>query len=220
MSRRIYLMPGMGASPAIFKGLRFPDEYRPVYMEWLMPEADEELAAYTLRLIRRYAIEENALLLGMSFGGVIIHEIAKQIGAGKLIFVSTVKTHEEFPPWYAWGRRLRIWRWLPYKLITNPARTARLFPKGKIRKRLMLWEQYMAIRDKQYFTWAMQSILNWQSPMPRWPYLHIHGSRDHIFPMRYLKGEIFPIPGAGHLAVMTHPKKVSKLIAAHLTENA
>ncbi|NPA46930.1 MAG: alpha/beta hydrolase [Chlorobi bacterium] len=213
---KLYLMPGMGAKSTIFKGLRFPPHVETVRMEWLMPQKNESLEAYTARLISTYDIRPGSVLLGMSFGGVIIHEISKQIPVEKLIFISTVKSNACFPPWYKWGRLLRIWNWLPYGLITQPARTAKAVPPGKLRKRLMLYETYMSIRSRTYFRWAMKSILTWRSDLPQTPWIHIHGDKDRIFPFRYLKGEIFPVNGAGHLAVMTHPKKISRILKAHL----
>ena len=216
----LYLMPGMGARSSIFKGLRFPSGIRPVYMEWLMPEGDEDLDHYTERLIRHYAIRPGSILLGMSFGGIMVHEIAKRLEVEKLIFVSTVKTHEAFPHHFHWGRKLRIWNLLPYGLITHPMRTAAWVPVGRIKKRLALYDQYMSIRDSAYFRWAMKRILTWQSPLPPVPYLHIHGDRDRIFPLRHLKGEVYPIAGGTHLAVMTHPKKINRILAPYLSEEA
>jgi len=217
MRSTIYLMPGMGARSSIFKGLRFPENFRIVPMEWLMPEGDEDLRHYTQRLIHTYRIEPQSILLGMSFGGVIIHEIAKQMPVDRLIFISTVKTHREFPPWFALGRWLHIWNFLPYPLITHPIVTARFVPPGKLRKRLYLYEEYMAVKDTRYFRWAMKSIMTWRSDMPSLPYIHIHGDKDHVFPLRYLKGEIYPVSGADHLAVMTHPHKINQILKAYLT---
>ncbi len=217
--KRIYLMPGMGAGSRIYRHIRWPAGYEIFPMEWLMPQSPREpLGAYTERLIRHYAVAPGSILAGMSFGGVIINEMSRQLPAAGLIFISTVKTHRAFPPRFALARNTGLWRLFPYGLITRPERLAPWMPTRALRKRLQLYADYMSMRDAAYFRWAMRSILHWRGDVPAVAYVHIHGTADRIFPYGRLTGELKPVEGAGHLALMTHPRRVSALIADFLKD--
>jgi len=215
MRRTVYIIPGLGAKTDIYRHVRFPADYRIVPVEWLMPEPEETLSAYAGRLIETYAIEPDGILTGMSFGGIMINEIARQVPPAKLIFISTVKTHRAFPPWYAWGRKLKIYQWLPYDFIVEPLKTARYMPVKKLKKRLQLYEKYLSIRDTAYFQWAIERILYWKGEIPPYPYLHVHGSADRVFPVKYLKGNFITVPG-DHLVMLTRPKLISRHVQAFL----
>ncbi|NPA42867.1 MAG: alpha/beta hydrolase [Chlorobi bacterium] len=216
MNRKIYILPGLGASTDIYRALRFPAGYEIVPVEWIMPRPDESLSAYAKRLVERYRIRPGQVLMGMSFGGMMINEISRLAEPRKMVFISTVKTSEAFPPWFKWGRAVRIWNRLPYGLIVHPLRTARFMPVKVVRKRLLLYERYLSIRDPEYFKWAIRQILFWNRDMPPFPYLHVHGTRDRVFPMKYLKGDVVPVEGAAHLALMTHPHRIGPVVRRFL----
>ena len=61
-----------------------------------MPEEDESLAHYASRLASTITAP-NPILLGVSFGGIIMQEVAKQINYKKVVIISSVKTQYELP---------------------------------------------------------------------------------------------------------------------------
>jgi pimeloyl-ACP methyl ester carboxylesterase len=215
-SGKIYLMPGMGAKSIIFKNLRFPPGITPVFMEWINPMQDENLSAYAKRLTEIYRIEPHSILLGVSMGGLIVREISGTLPVNRLIYLSTVKTHKELPLRYTVGRMLHIWNFLPYSLISRPEKLKPFMPFKRLKKRIALYEKYMAIHDKGYFHWAIENFLLWHRDLPDIPYLHIHGTKGRIFPYRRLKGNVIPIENAGHLAVMTHPFQINRILNENL----
>ena len=76
----VYMMPGMAANPLIFERINLPKNYRINYLEWLMPIGDEKLNNYVRRLSKSVK-GKNIVLIGVSFGGIIVQEIAKIIDA-------------------------------------------------------------------------------------------------------------------------------------------
>ncbi len=215
---KVYLMPGMGAKSIIFKGLKWRPGIVPVPMEWIMPKKNETLSQYTGRLIERYRVEEGSVLLGMSFGGLIVREMAQAVPVRKLILISTIKFSDEMPVHYRLVRALRPGLWLPLFPVLNPAKTARVMPVKTFRKRLLLYEKYMAIRNPGYFRWAIERFLGWQSPPLKTPFIHLHGTADRILPVKYLKEPVRKFEGLSHLMVMTHPHKLNGVINAFLEE--
>ena len=70
----VYFVPGLAAGGEIFKNIRFPKETHEVFiLEWLLPTSSEEsLSAYAKRMAAR-VVKKNAVLVGVSFGGVMAH---------------------------------------------------------------------------------------------------------------------------------------------------
>ena len=74
----VYLMPGMAANPLIFEGLDLPENFVIHYLEWLLPKEKESLNSYCKRLSADIK-GSNIILIGVSFGGIIVQEISKII---------------------------------------------------------------------------------------------------------------------------------------------
>ena len=78
-------MPGMAASPKIFEYLKFPKNFQIHLLSWIPPIKEEPLSHYAKRMCKR-VVHKNSILLGVSFGGILVQEMAK--------YVSVKKTHE------------------------------------------------------------------------------------------------------------------------------
>ena len=66
-------MPGMAASPRIFEYLNLPEEYQVIKLSWMTPKNKEPLAAYAKRMAERIE-HKNPVLLGVSFGGILVQQ--------------------------------------------------------------------------------------------------------------------------------------------------
>ena len=87
---QVYLMPGMAANPSIFEHIKLPEnKFKIHWLEWIMPVKDEPLSNYALRMTQQIK-EEDVVLLGVSFGGILVQEMSKHIKVKKLIVVSSV----------------------------------------------------------------------------------------------------------------------------------
>ena len=73
-------MPGLGASSKIFERILLPkDKFELHFLEWKIPTSlDETIEGYALR-ISDDITHKNPVLLGVSFGGILVQEIAKII---------------------------------------------------------------------------------------------------------------------------------------------
>ena len=92
----IYFMPGMAANPKIFEFIKLPSNFKVHYLEWQMPYKNELMSEYALR-ISRLIKGNNIVLIGVSFGGIIVQEISKIIKSKKVIIISSVKSNKELP---------------------------------------------------------------------------------------------------------------------------
>ncbi|MEN8444017.1 MAG: alpha/beta hydrolase [Cyanobacteria bacterium J06555_13] len=93
--RKIYFVSGLGADERIFQWLRY-DGFQPVHIQWRAPERGEPIEGYAKRLSEQIE-EDNPVIVGLSFGGMIAIEIAKQMNTQKIVLLSSVKETSEIP---------------------------------------------------------------------------------------------------------------------------
>ena len=81
----IYLMPGLAANPLIFEYIKLPEEkYKIHWLEWQIPEKTETLQDYAKRMCK-FIEHDNIVLLGVSFGGILVQEMSKYIKLKRLL---------------------------------------------------------------------------------------------------------------------------------------
>ena len=111
-------------------------------------------------------------------------------------------------------------------IILQRTRFYKLFPSGRISKmngfptyglsrplkrKLELYNKYLAVRDKIYLDWAIYNVLHWKTNKLLDNIIHIHGSKDEVFPIKYIKNSII-IEGGTHAMIITKAKKISLTI--------
>ena len=93
----VYFMPGMAASSSIFERIKLPEEqFEMHFLEWVLPENKETLLDYAKRMAQNIK-HENVVLIGVSFGGILVQEMAQFVSARKVIIISSVKSNKELP---------------------------------------------------------------------------------------------------------------------------
>lgn len=212
----VYFVPGLGASTLIFENLRLPeDQYEIHYLDWLVPEsADEPIQHYAQRMCKRLQ-HELPVLVGVSFGGVMVQEMSKLITARKTIIISSVKTSKEIPKRLKLARVTRVYKLFPTKSISNFEVFSKYSFGNFAKKRLKLYKRYMSMRDAVYLPWAIHNILHWKQEQPLDDVIHIHGSKDGVFPIKHIKNCII-IQGGTHVMILNKAKKISQLLIEHI----
>ncbi len=194
-------MPGMAANPSIFQNLRFAEELFETHsLEWFVPEKGMSLEAYARAMNKRIK-HENPVLLGVSFGGFLVQEMAKYIPTRKVIIVSSVKHKDELPRRMLFAKYTKVHKLLPTGLVNNVELLAKYAFGETVNKRLELYEQYLSIRDKYYIDWAIDQIVNWEQTEPLPGLVHIHGDKDAVFPSHYITDYI-PVKDGTHTMII------------------
>lgn len=183
----LYYMPGMCAGPHIFENISLPAEkYETHWLEWKKPQKNESVTAYAKRLCTAVK-HSDVVLVGVSFGGIIVQEMQKFITVRRLILISTVKTKYELPRFMRFGRRTKLYRLLPTGMARHFDKLGTLPLSKTTQKRFRLYKRYITIVDKAYLDWSVNQILNWQQEEPVPGSIHIHGDADGIFPIKNIK---------------------------------
>lgn len=212
----LYYLCGLGTDerlwqPLITQGLPgkvlkypapLPDDTLPVYAGRWSAHLAEEMAG-----------DQDAVLVGMSFGGLMAGELARLLNPKGLVLISTLKRADELPPYfrrmrvltdYVTGMQLRDWHFNLARLYYG------ILPDSAANDLIV---KMIGDSDPTVHRFIIRSVLHWA---PSWqPFvnlLHVHGALDRVFPPKYLKEPVSYIPGGTHIVVLEEPA----LIAAHI----
>ena len=196
-------MPGMAASSAIFERINLPNEiFETHLLEWFLPNINETLKHYAQRMAVNIT-EENAVLIGVSFGGILVQEMKQFLNVRKVIVISSIKSNTELPKRMKIAKTTKAYKLIPTKLFENMESLVKYtFGSSIIKKRLKLYEKFLSIRDKVYLDWSIEQIINWERVEIDPSIIHIHGDADEVFPIKYIKNCI-PVAGGTHIMIIT-----------------
>ena len=201
-------MPGMGANPRIFEFISLSDRFDVNLLSWIPPKKNETLDQYALRMCERIN-HKNPILIGVSFGGVLVQEMAKYIDCKKVIIISSVKSNEELPKHMKLAQLTNAHRLLPTQWIKN-IETFALFVLGKgIQRRFEHYTRYLSERDPEYLNWAIDRLVNWNRMETLKDIVQIHGDRDSVFPIKNIHQPFKKIEG-DHAIILTRSEWFNK----------
>ncbi len=199
----VYFMPGMAASSTIFERIHLPEDQFEIHLlEWTLPLEGESLTQYAERMAKEIK-EKNPVLIGVSFGGVLVQEMARFVNPRKVIIISSVKSNAEFPRRMKVAKSIKAYKFFPTGLMQNVETFAKFsFGNDKMNKKLKLYEKFLSMRDKKYLDWALEQIILWDRAEPDGQVVHIHGDEDEVFPPKYIKDYI-SVKGGTHIMIIT-----------------
>lgn len=210
----VYFMPGLAASPKIFENIKLPeDRFEMFFLEWILPKSHEPLKDYAKRIAKNIK-HENPVLIGVSFGGILVQEIAHIIKARKVIIISSVRCNLEFPRRMRFAKMTKAYRVFPTTLMEKVDWLAKIsLGNNMITRKLNLYEKYLSVRDKKYLDWAFETVINWDRTEPDENVIHIHGDADEVFPSKYVKNYI-PVKGGTHIMIINKYKWLNENLPA------
>ena len=105
----------MGADKRMFQNFSF-EGFNVVHIYWILPLENETIQNYAFR-ISENIINENAILLGLSFGGMLAVEISKIKKFKKIFLISSAKTKSEIPFYFRFLGKLNLLKIIPVSFL-------------------------------------------------------------------------------------------------------
>jgi len=196
----IYMMPGMAANTSIFDFIKLGNSFEIHRLAWFPPKEDETLTAYAQRMCEKVT-HPNPVLVGVSFGGILVQEMSKIISCRKVIIISSVRSRKEFPIHMRITRKTKAYRFFPTQWVDNLEDFVAFVFGPAARKRMDLNKKYLSVRDPKYLKWSLEAFFNWEHKEPLPNVVHIHGTYDLVFPIFYLKDYI-AVPKGTHVMIV------------------
>ncbi len=208
----IYFMPGLAAGPKIFEYIRLPkDQYELHFLEWLLPETPNETLENYCKRLSKNITHKDPVLIGVSFGGMIVQELGKIISTQKIVVISSIKNNNEKPRYFVFMQKTKLYKLFPSGRISKMNGFPTFGLSKSLKRKLHLYNKYLGVRDKKYLDWAVYHVLHWRTKKNFKNLIHIHGSDDEIFPIKYIKNSII-IEGGTHAMIITKAKKISNTL--------
>ena len=209
----VYFMPGLAASSLIFERIALPQELFDVHLlDWELPIGDELLTSYAKRMAEKITAP-NPVLIGVSFGGILVQEIAAFLSPQKVIIISSVKSNLEFPRRMKIAKTTKAYKLIPTSIFSNIEKLS-TFSFGKsITQRLKLYERYLSVRDVYYLDWAIKNVILWEPTRVNPNVIHIHGDADAVFPIENIK-KCIVVKGGTHVMILSKYKWLNENLPA------
>lgn len=200
----VYFMPGLAANSAIFERIKLPeDQFEMIFLEWEIPSDKETLTEYAKRIAAKVT-HQNPVLIGVSFGGILVQEMAAFLPVRKLIIISSVKCNQEFPVHFKIAKTTKAYKLIPTSLLLNIENLAK-FSFGDINTKIKLYEKFLSVRDIRYLDWAIEQVILWERTIIDKDVIHIQGDADEVFPVKNIQNYI-PVRGGTHIMILTKYK--------------
>jgi hypothetical protein len=206
----IYCISGFGADERVFSKLNFSGN-NISFIQWETPLKKESIEEYAKRITGKISAE-NPVLIGLSFGGIMAIEISKIIKTNKVILISSVKTFHEMPVWMRISGKFNLDKIFPLKSFSL------IEPVENYNLGLETEEEYQLVKEyrrnirQQYVNWAVHQIINWKNEFIPENIFHIHGGKDHIFPIKNIKAN-YVITDGGHFMIMNRTAKLNSILS-------
>ena len=213
MNKNIYIFSGLGADEKVFKDLDL-SSYNVCFIKWVSASKDESLEEYAKRLLSQIK-DKSPILIGLSFGGMVAIEVAKQIETQKVIIISSAKCKNEIPFYFRFIGKLNLHRLIPTRFLLNSNKlTDSIFGLAGISDKQLL-KQILLDTDPSFLKWAIDKIVKWKNTKYPHNLYHIHGNKDRILPHYFIDANYY-VKDGGHLIVVSKHKEISYILRSQL----
>lgn len=214
--RKVYLISGLGADSRLFKNIKLPASCEVILVDWHIPASDDTLTTYAQSIVKQYDIQDISTVIGVSLGGMISVEIAKQVNLDKVILISSIKTDSEAPWYFNFFRNLPVYKAIPGKLMTHVGFLVKPMFGKMAPDDLALFKSMLSNSSPVFLKWAMQAVLYWKNTIAIPNLYHIIGDKDLVFPHQNIKNPTAVIKSGTHIMVFDKADEINALLAGIL----
>jgi pimeloyl-ACP methyl ester carboxylesterase len=213
MHKTIYCFSGLGADERLFSKLLL-QPFQLKHIKWLPFEPGETLPQYAARLSQQIK-DEQPILMGVSFGGMLAIEAAKLFKNPYTIIISSAQSAIQLPLYYQWAHKIHLTKALPATAFTKPNALMCYLFGAETEEDKNLLNTYLKNADPAYIKWALQAIMNWRNNELPQRLIHIHGTNDKIIPLPNTVD--YKIERGGHLMIYNRAEQISSILQKLLT---
>ena len=216
MKTHVYFVPGLAANTSIFKFIQLPNEkFELHFLEWLIPASiNESISDYAKRMCKNIN-QENVVLVGVSFGGIMVQEMAKHMNPKKVVIISSIKTSYELPNRLKIIRNINLYKFFPSYSIDSIENFLKFVFGKKFKRQLDKYDEYLSVRNPLYLKWAIHNVLHWDQRKSSPQLIHIHGTDDEVFPIKNIENCILIEEGT-HIMILNKAKAIISILLEEL----
>ena len=206
---KIYIFSGLGVDRRVFANIDFRN-LNVEFIDWIEPLRNEDIKAYAKRISQSIKVN-NPILIGLSFGGILAVEISKIINVKKVILIASAKTKNELPQVYRCAGKFKLNKLVPVSIVKQSNSVTNWFFGIKTKSERIMLKNILKNTDSVFLKWAINEIVNWKNESIPEKYIHIHGDKDKIIPIKNIKAD-FIIKNGGHFMTVNKSTEIEKII--------
>lgn len=206
---KIYIFSGLGVDRRVFDNINFGD-LDTEFIDWIDPLKNESLQGYSERISLKITAK-NPILIGLSFGGMVAVEISKILKTERIILIASAKNKFELPSTYRITGKLKLNKLIPKSIFKKQNFITNWIFGIESESEKQLLKSILQDTNPDFFSWAINEIVNWKNEIPPENSLHIHGNKDRIIPINNVKAD-FIIEGGGHFMTVNRSRRIEKII--------
>jgi hypothetical protein len=211
MSRLVvYAIPGLGVDERLFSKLHLKHAELRV-LQWPEPKPGQSLPQYARLFLPQINTSKPFALLGVSFGGMCVTELAKELHPIKTILISSAKTGSELPLLIRLARLIPLHRMFTASQFVNLAVLFRRRFGVRAGEETQLFRSMLEKRSRNYFSHTIQAIATWKNKTVPENLVHFHGDADRLLPFSKIKNPV-RIKGGNHFMVMHQAQELAVLL--------
>jgi pimeloyl-ACP methyl ester carboxylesterase len=184
LTKEIYIFSGLGADERVFQRLDFSG-FSTTFIKWTAPNDSETIEHYATRFLAQIT-SKKPTLIGLSFGGLIAVEVAKQIDTQKVILIASAKTKNEIPFYFRIAGKLKLHKLLPKRILKCSNFITNWFFGTNSTIDNQLLKQILNDTDPTFLKWAIDKVVNWTNQTQ---IRTLTQTRDNLLP-KLMSGEV------------------------------
>ena len=208
----VYFISGLGADARVFENITLPAGFEIRHVHWIEPEIKETLSHYTNRIAEQIDTSQPFILIGMSLGGMIAIELNKIIHPIKTIIISTASSPKGYSGLFHFIRFFQLHKLVPVFLLRIPSSPAYWIFGLQNKKERLLLKSFMKNVTNSYLNWSIDKVINWTNDFKPEKLIHIHGTKDRIFPIKRTEADI-KVKNGGHFMVHNRENELNSILA-------
>ena len=209
--KKIYCISGLGADHRLFGKLSIPG-YELIPMPWLPFDTNDDMVSYASKMATLIN-DKAAIIIGLSFGGMLATEIAKTHPDYKAFLVSSAKIVSEIKihggAVSKWLIRSMI---VPPSLLNIPSFTTLRYLGAITKEEKTLLSLFIRDSDGRFMKWALKAIATWKNKIIPPNVIHIHGTADKTIPSAGVHPDYW-IEGGSHIMIYNRASDIGRIIS-------
>lgn len=218
----VVFISGLGADERLFELLNLSG-CNCHYIRWTKPSPQTGISEYLQLLVQQLpAFDSPPVLVGVSLGGIIAMEWRELFPVQKTILISSVKNRKEIPGYFSIFEKFRIHKAVHPSLLKKGNILVKPFISDTSNKEAMeLFNAMLHDADNDFIKWGLNAVMTWKKEKSDTADLiHIHGSADHIFPIRNISKPDYVIEDGRHDMILSKAEEISKILMLEFSKIA
>lgn len=185
--------------------------YNVVALPWVAYDPADTMATYAAKMAAQVS-DTHAVIVGLSLGGMLSVEIARQHPQWQVFIVSSAKTSEEL------GYDSNLLRWLsrhdvvPSYFFHTPNFFILYALGADTPETKQMLSDMIRSADPEFVRWCTHALLTWNNDSCPANVTHIHGTNDKVIDSARVKPDYWLQDGS-HIMVYDRATEVGKIIS-------